>query len=81
MTVFEKERVYPLQKIPFEGYMLNVPAKLNEYLTMQYGVNYMQFPRGGTEHHDLGRGPLKTWAKRNGVDMNEVRKHLQGIVI
>ncbi len=81
ITVFERDRVYPLQKVLFEGHMFNVPAKINEYLIMLYGNNYMMFPRRGVEHHDLGRGPLKTWAKRNGVDMREVYSYLKEIKI
>ncbi|MBQ3402596.1 MAG: hypothetical protein IJG65_04350 [Synergistaceae bacterium] len=37
----------------------------------------MLFPRDGTEHHDLGRGPLSGWAERNGIDMDEVLAKLE----
>ena len=28
-------------------------------------------------HYDLGRGPLSTWASKNGVNMTEIMKELK----
>ncbi len=81
ITAFPPDQVFPLQQITFEGYAFNAPCQLDKHLTMIYSPRYMQFPRTGAEHHDLGRGPLKTWAKRNNIDMQEVLNYLSSIVI
>ena len=44
-----------------------------------YG-EYMAFPKSGILIHDEGRGQLYTWAKRNGVNMLEVKNELKGIL-
>lgn len=68
--------IEPLQRSTFEGIEFNIPAKSELYLSLRYGDNYMSFPNSGILHHDEGRGALSTWAKRNGVDMNDVYKKL-----
>lgn len=69
--------VYPLSQIKFEGYTFNAPCNIDLYLKEYYGDTYMSFPRRGVLHHNLGRGPLSTWAKRHGVDMNDILNELK----
>ena len=40
----------------------------------------MAFPQTGILIHDEGRGPLHTWAKKNGIDMNVIKGQLTTIV-
>lgn len=76
--IHEGEMIIPLGLIEFENYFFNAPSNVDSYLKEIYG-NYMRFPKKGIMQHDLGRGPLYSWAKRNGVDMNEVYKYLRDI--
>lgn len=39
----------------------------------------MDFPKQGVLHHDLGRGPLSTWAERSGTNMKTVYGYLKRI--
>lgn len=72
----ENDEVFPLREISYEGMIFYAPNNVFEYLKEIYGPNFMQFPKGGMLHHDFGRGKLSTWAKRNGVDMNEIKSYL-----
>jgi lipopolysaccharide cholinephosphotransferase len=77
--IHPSEMVFPLKSIYFEGYSFNSPSNYDPYLKCIYGTNYMQFPQKDILHHDLGRGPLSTWAKKSGVNMNEVLCELSSI--
>ena len=74
-----KNDIFPLKRIAFEEIELSGPAYPEGYLREQYG-DYMRFPRSGILHHDGGRGPLETWAKRSGMDMEEVIRTLEGMI-
>lgn len=76
-----KDVVFPLIKKEFEGYQFNAPYNPDAYLTLTYGRDYMGFPRKDILHHDMGRGALSTWARRNKVDMNAILSYLSGIHI
>ncbi|SHK26387.1 phosphorylcholine transferase LicD [Fibrobacter sp. UWB12] len=79
ITVSKPEDIYPIKKMLFDGFELNVPQKTELYLQQMYGKSFMKFPSEGVEHHGgegTGRPPLKDWAKLNNVDMNEVYEHL-----
>lgn len=71
--------VYPLSTIEFENKVFKAPNDVNSYLKVNYGENFMGFPRTGVLHHDRGRGALSSWAKNNGIDMNDVLSYLRGI--
>ena len=73
---YEEKDVFPLSTILFEGYELPVPCQYELYLKRIFG-DYMSFPSKGILIHDLGRGPLHTWAKQNGIDMFEVKRKLE----
>lgn len=73
---YEEKDVFPLSTILFEGYELPVPCQYEPYLKRIFG-DYMSFPSKGILIHDLGRGPLHTWAKQNGIDMFEVKRKLE----
>ncbi|MBQ7560559.1 MAG: LicD family protein [Synergistaceae bacterium] len=71
--------IFPLTKIEFEGYKLSSPCDSHQYLTKEYG-DYMQFPKNGVEHHGGDtRPPLREWASRSGVNMDEVLEKLKAI--
>lgn len=74
-----EEVVFPLSIIDFEGYSFNAPNNTDSYLKVNYGSNYMGFPKTGILHHDCGRGELSSWAKRNGVNMKDVLSYLKSI--
>ena len=74
-----KSDVLPLKRIAFEEIELSGPACPEGYLREQYG-DYMRFPRSGILHHDGGRGPLENWARRSGIDMEEVIRTLEGMM-
>lgn len=73
---YEEKDVFPLATMLFEGYELPVPCQYELYLKRIFG-DYMSFPSKGILIHDLGRGPLHTWAKQNGMDMIEVKRKLE----
>ncbi len=74
--LFELSDIYPLKTLKFEGYDFPVPNNNEKYLRYIFG-NYMAFPQTGILIHDEGRGPLHTWAKKNGIQMNEVKADLE----
>lgn len=43
-AIIEKNFVYPLRKLEFEGKLYNVPGCIEKYLTHLYGSNYMELP-------------------------------------
>lgn len=73
------EIVFPLGEVILDGYNFSSPNNSDMYLKEIYGNGYMGFPRKGILHHDEGRGPLSTWAKKNNVDMQLVLKELTSI--
>ena len=75
--------IFPLSKITFEGYDFFAPTNLHNYLCNIYGNNYMNFPSSGVLIHGeiTGRQPLSKWASMNGVDMNEMKLHLERILL
>ncbi len=78
VLLFDEEDVFPLSTLTFEGVEVPVPCRYNKYLTTIFG-DYMSFPRSGILLHDEGRGPLHTWAKKNGINMNEIKEILRNI--
>jgi lipopolysaccharide cholinephosphotransferase len=78
--IHDSEDVFPLTKTKFEDLELPIPNKTDSYLKEIYGKNYMQFPKTGILKHDLGRGALSTWAKRNNIEMNDIKKQLKDII-
>lgn len=71
--------VMPLGFVQFENILFRAPFNTDVYLKGIYGNNYMDFPKKGILHHDFGRGPLSTWAKRSNIDMNELYNKLKDI--
>ena len=47
---YRSEKIFPLQRIPFETYELCVPRDVDLFLRSKYG-DYMKFPRSGIVHH------------------------------
>ena len=41
---YEKSVLLPPRKMKFEGHMVYVPNKVEEYLTSEFGADYMQLP-------------------------------------
>ena len=71
--------IFPLSKIEFESCQLKSPCNPYEFLSRAYG-DYMQFPKNGVEHHGGDtRPPLREWASRSGVNMDEVLDKLKTI--
>ena len=79
IVVHPYDDTFPLSKTAFEGYSFSVPQNCDLYLRAIYGNKYMGFPKAGILHHDMGNSSLSTWAKRNGIDMNEIYKKLKDI--
>ncbi len=77
--MYEESDIYPLTTLQFEGNNYSVPNNYEKYLKCIYG-DYMRFPNGGILLHNEGRGDLHTWAKRNNIDMNEVKDILKSIL-
>ncbi len=78
--VMDNDILFPLNKVGFEGYSLNVPANSDWYLSKIYGNNYMDYPRSGLLHHtDPDGGLAQDRAKKHNVDMNEVLEYLKSV--
>lgn len=71
-----RNNIFPLEVANFEGYEVNVPKKIPEYLSSIYGDNYMMFPRNGVAHHGGDSGKLYEWAKNSHTDMHQVYDEL-----
>lgn len=79
-VVMDDNILFPLQKVKFEGYSLNVPANFDWYLSKLYGNNYMEYPRSGLLHHtDPDGGLAQNRARKHNVDMNEVLEYLTSV--
>ena len=72
--------IFPLRKILFEEMEFCVPNDYVRYLRSIFGANFMGFPKGGVEKHSIGRGALSTWARKNNVNMEEVKGQLTQIL-
>lgn len=68
--------IYPLCQRKFGTVNFWTPNDEFEYLSKCYGYHYMAFPKTGILHHDLGRGPLSSWASKNGINMIEIKNEL-----
>lgn len=79
-TVYPKEDVFPVTRLPFEGYEFSVPHQAQHYLETAYGPQYMSFPKSGMAHHGDDRGKLSTWAEETGTDMDEINSRLESIL-
>ena len=77
--IFDDKDIFPLSILEFEGNRFPVPNNCDAYLNCIYGSRYMEFPHTGVEHHGGDAGLLKTWARKAGVNMNEILKELQNI--
>ena len=78
--VMDNETIFPIKKIDFEGYSMNIPADVDSYLKMEYGDTYMEYPKGGVEHHtDPDGGLARDRARKHNVDMNEVLAYLNDV--
>lgn len=78
--VMDDNVIFPLKKVGFEGYDLNVPANSDRYLSEIYGNNYMDYPRSGLLHHTDPDGCLaQDRAKKHNVDMNEILEYLRSV--
>lgn len=75
---FRMDDILQPVRIPFEEFEFCAPNHYDQYLKTFYG-NYMGFPKTGVIHHSEGRGPLETWAKRSGKDMNRMISELREI--
>lgn len=78
--IHEGKILFPLTEIKFEDYSFKAPSNPDLYLQDIFGSHYMLLPQRGVLHHDGGRGPLSTWAKRSGTDMNEVYQYLISVL-
>lgn len=78
--IVDKEDIYPLQQIQFEGFTTFAPNNVEKYLTILYGPGFMGFPTKGVLKHGTTRPPLSTWAKTNHVDMTEVKQYLARVL-
>lgn len=76
--IYDKEEIYPLTLIDFEGYKFKCPANYHSFLSKMYG-NYMMFPNGGVAHHGTISNSIAYWAKNNNIDMDEVLFKLKKI--
>lgn len=70
-----KSEIYPLARMNFEGYELNVPSMSNIHLKRLFGDNFMDFPHNAINNHGQNNSFAKR-AKANGIDMNEVYNYL-----
>lgn len=78
--VHDSEDIFPLTTARFENCEFPIPNKADSYLKEIYGNYYMLFPKTGVLKHDLGRGALSTWAKKNNIEMNDIKAQLEMII-
>lgn len=72
--------IYPIKRGKFEGFDLCVPNNMQLLIERRYGKNYLELPRFAINNH--GRPSDITVAQRakaNGIDMEEVYRHLKSI--
>lgn len=72
IVCYDEKWIFPLKRGIFEGVEVNIPSNVDACLRQAYGPHYMNFPRGGVEKHDQGRGQLGTWAQKSGTDMQTI---------
>ncbi len=77
---WNKDVLFPLNKIEFEEYNFNVPHNYQAYLKTMYGENYKGFPKNGMEHHGDERGKLSDWSRMTGTDMEKEIDQLKEIL-
>lgn len=73
------EMLFPLTTLNFENFNAPVPGNYVAYVEQIYR-NHRNFPKTGVEHHDMGRGPLKSWAKKNNIDMCQIKSELSAVL-
>lgn len=73
---YDKNDLLPIRRMKFGSTELNGPNNPDAILNTIYGNNYMGFPHVGVEHHGNSDGKISEWAKKSGIDMNEVKREL-----
>lgn len=73
---YDRSDLLPIRRMKFGSIELNGPNNPDAVLKTIYGNNYMCFPRTGVEHHISSDGKISEWAKKSGIDMNEVKREL-----
>ena len=81
ICIHNKNSIFPLRQIEFEGINFYAPQNYKEYLTDLYGSNYMQFPRNAINTHGNTNKkiPIYERALVNGIDMGEAYGFLYSI--
>lgn len=70
---YEEKDLFPLRDMPFEQYTFKCPNNYDIILRRKYG-DYMKFPRRCVINHGTSY-----WAEENGINMDDVYKHLLNI--
>lgn len=78
--IFDSKWIFPLAQKQMGGYYFSIPQNYISYLVELYGNHYMNFPKSGVLHHDLGRGQLSQWASKYNVDMNEIKVYFEKVL-
>lgn len=71
--------IFPLTKVSFEGFEFNAPHNLDAYLQVEYGADYMGFPKSGVLHHADMNGHVSRRALQHGIDMDAIYNELMEI--
>lgn len=78
--IFDSNWIFPLAERQMGEYSFSIPHNYISYLVELYGKGFMNFPKSGVLHHDLGRGQLSQWASKYNVDMNEIKAYLEKVL-
>lgn len=78
LLIYDKNNIFPLQRINFENHQLNAPKNIDASLRLEYGDGYMDFPRNAINTHGSSDSPVDVIKKKE-TDMARVFEELQQI--
>ena len=79
-AIHDKDDIFPLSEIEFEGYNFKCPCNTINYIKRIYGDNYMLFPKSGVEHHTYKGIKMGDIAKHNSQNMGKICDELKRIL-
>lgn len=72
--------IYPLHRCKFEDFDFCVPNNIQLLLERRYGEKYLEIPRFAINNHGkVSDTSIAQRAKANGIDMEEVYRHLKSV--
>ncbi len=78
--IYKPSDIYPIKRSKFEDFEFCVPNNIQLLIEKCYGEKYLEIPRFAINNHGIvSDTSVAQRAKANGIDMEEVYRHLKSV--